>query len=71
MTEPLPRVTVDLDTGELRFNGELFPYRYVGVEPVIGDAPDGTSFPAVAVVIACADVQIIKPSEVLPSDGQD
>lgn len=62
----LPRVVVNIDTGEMHFDGEQFPFPYAGVEPVIAESPDGKVYPGVQITIACADVQIIKPSEVIP-----
>lgn len=64
----LPRVTIDVDTRELLFDGEPFPFPYAGVDPVIAEAPDGSIYPGVQITIACADVQVIKPSEVI--DGE-
>ncbi|KIA63003.1 hypothetical protein [Nocardia vulneris] len=64
----LPRVLIDLDTNEMFFDGEPFPFSYAGVEPTIAEAPDGRVYPGVTITIACAEVQVIKPSEVI-SDG--
>lgn len=66
----LPRITIDVDAGQLLVDGSPFPFPYVGAEPVIVDAPDGTTYPGVQFTVACADVQIIKPSEVIP-DGDE
>ncbi|MGW4090042.1 hypothetical protein [Nocardia sp. NPDC004750] len=61
----LPRITIDVDTKELLIDGEPFPWAYAGVEPTVAEAPDGTIYPGVTITIACADVHVIKPSEVL------
>ncbi|MBF6189427.1 hypothetical protein [Nocardia farcinica] len=66
----LPRVTIDTDTRELRVDGEPFPWAYAGVEPTIAESPDGAIFPGVIITIACADLQVVKPSEVIP-DGDE
>lgn len=65
----LPRITIDVDAGVLLVDGEPFPLPYVSADPVIAEAPDGTVYPGVQFTLACADVQIIKPSEVIP-DGE-
>ncbi|WP_280331488.1 hypothetical protein [Nocardia wallacei] len=68
MGEIARHVTIDLDTRELRIDGEPFPWAYAGVEPTIAEAPDGQIYAGVTVTIACADVRVVRPSEVM-SDG--
>lgn len=67
----LPRIVIDVDAKQLLIDGEPFPLPYVGADPVIVEAPDGTAYPGVAFTVACADVHVIKPSEVVPADGED
>lgn len=61
----LPRIVIDVEAGQLLVDGEPFPLPYIGAEPAIVEAPDGTVYPGVTFTVACADVQVIKPSEVI------